>query len=93
MDGEVPNPGDDYTYPFLVIEAAHNYDKHNLPPVAGGLLDQPSVLWEDMKIARELLRDKKELAEDLEQTGTELMKTSAMPDVPMPKIPKELLDA
>lgn len=83
----------DYSYPLLVLEAAHHYTAHNLPPVAGGLLDQPAALWDDMRIARELLREREEIAEDVEKSGVALMKTTSMPDVPLPRVPKELLDA
>lgn len=76
-----------------MLDLGFAYQTHGTLPLAGGYLDQPGQLMRDINRTLVIVARKGEEAREIAETASEALQSSAKPDVPLPKIPKELLVA
>lgn len=81
----------DLAYIVRVLQALNAAETFHALPVAGGFLNQPATLFSDMQEARQVIERRRRTALEAAHLMYNAMASSAMPEIPLPPIPEELL--
>ena len=90
LEGDFGGTRSELWYILALLEAIVSLEAYNLPPVTGGHLDQPAMMWRDMEAVRQVLVAGKRTASDAAQQAHSVIHGSGIhADVPPPPLPKD----
>jgi hypothetical protein len=68
------------------------WKNHGVLPVAGGYLDQPATIMNDINTVLVEVKERADKTEEAAEVARAFAEQTTHPNIPLPKIPKELLD-